>query len=557
MRPIASLAPALAFVLAAPLAAHAADYHVSPGGDDEAAGTAAAPWRSIGRVNRQAIRPGDRILFEGGAEFAGNLALAPPRAESEPDSPITVGSYGRGRAAIRAGRGTGVRVEDLGGVAIRDLIVVGDGPGASEGFGVLVVHRRGDPEPLRGVRIANVEARGFRWAGICVGGAPDALPGAAAGEGGGRRGFRDVQVRGCVARDNVYHGILVDGTGKGPRAGYANRGVVIADCVAADNPGDPDYAENHSGNGILVGDTDGARIEGCVARNNGAANGGRTGGPVGIWAYSSNDVTIQSCESYDNRTGGAADGGGFDLDGGVTNSVIQYCYSHGNDGPGYLVWNYAGAELPLAGNVIRYNISAGDSRRHRYGALSVGTSEAPIRGLLVHNNTIYATPSAAGEPSCVRVWEGAGEGLRFVNNLFIASGGVPAVDCEAREGVRFEGNAYWAAGGPLLIRHGGRFADLAAWRTAAGQERRGGEDLGFFGDPRLSGLSNEETIGEGGRLAGLRAFRPGAGSPLIDAGVDLDAPPGQGPGGRDFWGTPVPRGQRLDVGAGEYDPPAP
>lgn len=553
--PFAPLVLAVTLLTSVPRTGHAIDYHVSPAGHDGADGSATAPWRSIERVNRQAIRPGDRILFEGGGEFAGNLVLAPPGADADPADPIGVGSYGQGRATIRAGRGTGIRVEDVGGVVIRDLVVIGDGLDVNEGFGVLVLHRRADAARLEHVRIESIEARGFRWAGLYVGGIPDGVPGSPIGV-GARSGFRDVRIRRCTTRENMYYGIYVDGSGKGRAGDYANRDVVIADCVSADNPGDPLYTQNHSGNGILVADTDGALIEGCVAHSNGAANGGRSGGPVGIWTYASNDVTIQSCEAYGNRTAGAADGGGFDLDGGVTNSVIQYCYSHDNDGPGFLVWSYAGAPHRLAGNVIRFNISAGDARKHRYGGISVGTSEAPIHDLLVHNNTIYATPADDGEPSCVRVWEGAGDELRFVNNLFITDGGVPAVDCEVRgDGVRFVGNAYWAADGAFHIRHGSRFGDLPAWRAATGQERWRGQDVGFYGDPRLKRLTTVETVGAGGRLTELGAFRPRAGSPLLDAGLDLDAFSRKGPGDRDFWGTPIPRGACLDVGAGGYEPP--
>src|SRR5262245_32251008 len=203
----------LAAAVAAPAPVRAADYHVSPSGDDGAAGTAAAPWRTIERVNRHAFGPGDRILFEAGKEFVGNLALASPKSTSDLKAPITVGSYGRGRAVIRAGRGTGIRIEDLGGIAIRDLVVLGDCRTENNGFGVLVWHRRPDAARLEGIRIEGVEARGFRWAGIYVGGVPTNLPGFEA-PAGSRRGFRDVRIRHCTARENTYNGIYVDGAGK-------------------------------------------------------------------------------------------------------------------------------------------------------------------------------------------------------------------------------------------------------------------------------------------------------------------------------------------------------
>lgn len=48
--------------------------------------------------------------------------------------------------------------------------------------------------------------------------------------------------------------------------------------------------------------------------------------------------------------GRAAHSGGFDLDRGVTNSVMQYNCSYDNDGAGYLIYQYEGAR-PLGNNV--------------------------------------------------------------------------------------------------------------------------------------------------------------------------------------------------------------
>ena len=58
--------------------------------------------------------------------------------------------------------------------------------------------------------------------------------------------------------------------------------------------------------------------------------------PVGIWAYQSDSITIQYCYSHDNHTSEKGkDGGGFDFDGGTTNSVMQNNFSANNEGAGY------------------------------------------------------------------------------------------------------------------------------------------------------------------------------------------------------------------------------
>jgi hypothetical protein len=205
---------------------------------------------------------------------------------------------------------------------------------------------------------------------------------------------------------------------------------------------------------------------------------------------------------------------------------------------------------------LRYNISIGDGRKHRYGGISVGTSDQPVHNLLVHNNSVYATRSPGGDPSCVRVWERPGDGLYFVNNLFVADGGVPAVRSEARgDEVRFVGNAYWAVDGKLEIRDGSVLKSLAQWREATGQECWRGKEAGLEADPLLSGLAGKRVDGAAAAHVGSGAFALLAGSPLIDAGLDVNRPQGGGHGGRDFLGTPVPQGPRPDVGALEYVSP--
>jgi putative cofactor-binding repeat protein len=77
-------------------------YYVSPTGSDAAPGTSPDhAWRSVARVDHAQLRPGDAVLFQGGARFGG-AQLTPP-ASGAPRRPIVFGSYGSGLATILAG----------------------------------------------------------------------------------------------------------------------------------------------------------------------------------------------------------------------------------------------------------------------------------------------------------------------------------------------------------------------------------------------------------------------------------------------------------------------
>ncbi len=101
------------------------DYYVSPTGNDGAAGTSPADaWQTIDKVNSVTFSAGDSILFEGGETFSGGLVFT---SGGTPTSPITVSSYGTGRATISSGTERGVYVENCAGFNITDLIFAGPG----------------------------------------------------------------------------------------------------------------------------------------------------------------------------------------------------------------------------------------------------------------------------------------------------------------------------------------------------------------------------------------------------------------------------------------------
>jgi hypothetical protein len=519
----------------------AADYHLSPSGNDQDVGSRAKPWKTIAKINAVKFAPGDRVLFEGGQVFKGNAVFTAEDAGTA-SRPVTVGSYGKGRATIEAGYGVAILVENAGGFVIRDLMVRGADRTKNKSSGVHVVNRLPRTTKLKYIRIDNVEAADFGYAGIMVqGGAPDKS----------QSGYNDVRITRCVAHGNAYYGIYVTGAWDSAATDYAHSNVYVGYCKAYDNPGDPTFFENHSGNGILIDYIDGGVMEWCVAYNNGYLCDSKKGGPVGLWTHASNNVLIQYNEAFNNRTGKSVDGGGFDFDGGVSNSVLQYNYSHDNDGAGYLLYVYSGAPYTFRNNICRYNISVNDGRKNHYGGIWLGNDGSGVSDLEIYNNTVVISPHSGATPKAIFVRDTVN--VRFRNNLLVSTGGVPVVEIpKDQPGLLFQGNNYWAADGKLRIQWEGKtYESLDAWRAATGQETVSGLPVGLSVDPRLSDLGEGATLGDALLLPTLRSYRLLPESPMIDAGLDLQKLFGVNLGVNDLWRNPIPQGRGYDIGAHE------
>ena len=332
-----------------------------------------------------------------------------------------------------------------------------------------------------------------------------------------------------------------------------HQNVYVGYSWAYDNSGVPGLSTN-SGNGIVLGNVNGATIERCVAQHNGWLNT-NVGGPVGIWTYDSTGVTIQFNESYENRTASSADGGGFDLDQNVSNSVVQYNYSHDNDGAGYLLAQEPATDAH-SGNVVRYNISQNDGRANTYGGIHVW---GRVRNAEIYNNTIFMSASPSASPRAATVVSGGvpqnrSVGVHFRNNIFISAGAVPLVEVDdvqrASSDLQFQGNIYFAATSQWIMYWGAAaYTDFASWRSVTLQEHVNGAAVGSAANPLLTNAGAAPALGDAMRLETLAAYRLQPGSPAIDAAVICAF--GIAIGVRDFFGTSLPRGSAADIGAGE------
>lgn len=427
-------------------------------GDDFNLGTSQAhPWKTLAKVNNFTFHPGDKIFFKGGATFDGGLSFDANDFGTS-INPITIGSYGTGRATINAGNNYGVYAHNAGGYRISGLNFLGTGRFKNTGDGISFYNDLAGNLKLAYVHIDNVDVSGFGKNGIAIGGWNK------------QSGYRDVQITNTLAHGNGIGGILTYA-----EAPNANQNVYVGYSQVYSNSGisgDPNPTES----GITLGSVNNATVEHSVADNNGWLNDSNSG-PVGIWTYDSNKVTIQYNESYSNQTAGRADGDGFDLDQNVSNSVMQYNYSHDNDGAGYLL-AHAPDNQNHTSNVVRYNTSRNDGRKNSNAGIAIW---GRVRNAEIYNNTIFVSPASVGTPRAVWMYNSGipdrdVSSLDVHNNIFRTIGKVRLIEVSTDQldgatGLRFQDNDYDSTSGTFqVIWDNKSYSNIDAWRTATGKE---------------------------------------------------------------------------------------
>lgn len=366
------------------------NYYINASGNNANDGSRRHPWKTVAAVNSAHLHPGDTIHFNGGQTFEGPIRLSSSGANQRP---IVITSYGWGHAMIAGGNASAVILSGAEHMVISNLVLKGAGRKEGNTANGLLL------DSCRYITVDSMVVSGFQKAGVYI--------------------YRcsDVQVTRILSRDNGFAGISAEG-----RYGTRDcRRVLIRDCRAENNPGDPTNLSNHSGNGIVVGSCRDVLIERCTATNNGWDMPRVGNGPVGIWAYEADSVTIRYCTSFRNRTAkGADDGGGFDLDGGVAHSVIEHCLSYENEGSGFGLFQYAGAST-WHDNSVHDCVSNNDGlvSAARAGVFIWNSSRdaSQQRGCEFYNNVIYNTKGAAINYAA----DGEHSGFRFHHNAFITT----------------------------------------------------------------------------------------------------------------------------------------
>jgi len=482
-------------------------------GQDSNPGTPEKPLQSIEELNRRLSKNSCNVYFASGQVFVGTIVLKGINGTKA--DPVKISSSGEGRAVIIGGNQEAVKIENCTFVTIANLNFIGNGrKEGNKTNGVALVNSRH-------CTVENVSSKGFQKSGIDLYNCVESV------------------VRNAFVSDNGFSGINVMGSSRS-----MSRNLLIQGCRAENNPGDPTNLDNHSGNGILVGVSDSVEVDHCSATNNGWDMPRKGNGPVGIWAWESDHVLIQYCISYRNKTSeNAKDGGGFDLDGGVRNSVIQYCLSYENQGAGYGLFQYSGAS-DWSDNSVRYCVSINDGQTTEGsgGIFIWNGSDEPgqLVNCIICNNVIYnaSAPAISYENASKH------QNFLFCNNIFLGS---DQPISGTLSGSSFVANDWWDIKGGIRFM---KFPDLESWALKNGQETFNGKYVGMQIDPKFAGPLITE-ISDPYQLDKLTGYMISPDSPLNSRGLDLKSFTGKNVPVKDFFGNSVPSGNGTEPGINE------
>jgi len=392
---------ALAFVQYTCRPVSATDYYIdSTSGKDTNSGTSAsAPWQSLPKINSTTFQPGDSILLKAGSSWDGQLW---PKGSGAPSKPIRIGRYGDGAKPLIRGNGTvedAVLLKNQQYWEIEDLEITNSGATTATRRGVhLALEEFGEAHHfvLRRLTVHNVSGRddtkdngGITY--TCW---------------GKNKLSRFVDL--LIEDNQIYH------TDRNGISGWTepwerSKWFPSLQVVIRGN-----HLRDIGGDGMMIVETDGALIE----RNTVAyANQRSVGYNIAIWTWSADNSIIQFNEAY--GTKGQRDGEGFDSDWNSRNTLIQYNYSHDNEGGFVLICNEGGFKpSDSAGNVgtiVRYNISQNDGHR---GV----TISGPVQDTLVYNNTFFVGPEQNSDVVLMTDWAGWPSNTAFLNNIFFVRG---------------------------------------------------------------------------------------------------------------------------------------
>jgi len=496
---------------------YATTYYVdSVLGSDSSAGTSSSlPWQTLTKVNATTFSPGDSILFRAGDTWAGQLH---PLGSGTAALPITISSYSTGAKPVINGAslsgGGAVYLYNQQNWIIEGLEVVSNS--GVNNFGTLStpgVNRSGifvDNEGagiLNGITIQNNYVHNVNGCFNCNGYDAHVNGGIVVVA----DGSTDLGLLGLIndSINNVYIGHnTVSNVGRTGITFYDNSTGFLTYLNTA-NLSTGITVEYNSvstidSDGIIVSGALGGMMDHNVVANAGQKTivGSTEPSAAGLWPTRSENTTVEYNEVYGTLTQDT-DGEGYDVDGACVNTIVQYNYSHDNQG-GFIVMEDAGT----SNLIVRYNLSINDSYGGLKGVFDF-SDEGVVPNTSIYNNTVYIAEGLPSQPIyCDSCGSSPSGDYSFENNIIVNFG--------------TGGYLVPTPSGGGVISHNLFYGNHPATEPA--------DSYKITSDPQFVSASSTAPVG----IGSVAGYQVQSSSPAVGSGIVITSN-----GGQDFFGRPV------------------
>lgn len=397
-------------------------------------------FASVGRMSEITLKGGDSVLIKAGTEYSGSLNLKRVRDGGL----IKIDRYGVGEKPIINGTGESpILLTNFDNVEIQNITVTNK----SGAMGIQILAE--EPGEYPNVSVCRCEVYQVNegrepYVHECGG-----IMLCAWGE--EPTWFKDVLIEDNKLEDVCRSGIMLsspwivrpDGLwGKNRYVDDNNGWFPTENLIVRGN-----YLNRIGGDGIIIEGIKGGLLEWNKVFNI-MTNPIPPCSNAGIWPINSNDCIVQYNEvGFSHKPDDCNDAQGFDVDASCRNTLVQYNYSHDNEGGFILLCEVAGIRNEeFKGTVVRNNLSVNDGKVKGELIALVGS----VRGALIENNT-FIVPSEVHHIVEVFSLDGLNQAknLDINGNRFISA---VKTDEPSRnnlyngEDIRFDGNLYSGRG---------------------------------------------------------------------------------------------------------------
>lgn len=394
-------------------------------------------FRSVARMSEIALNGGDVVLLKAGAEYTGSLHLK----RNRDGGIVKIDRYGVGEKPIINGTGESpILLENFDYVELQNIAVTN--PNGEMGIQVL----NKIPGEYKHIQISNCKvsrvnenrkAFSHECGGIliCAWSEEPAW-------------FDGVLIEDNDIQDVGRSGIMLsspwvvrpDGLwGKNRYIDDNNGWFPTKNMIVRGN-----YMNRLGGDGILLEGTVGALVEWNRVFNI-MTNPVPPCANAGIWPVNSNDCVVQYNEvGYSHKPENCDDAQGYDVDSSCRNTIVQYNYSHDNEGGFILLCEVPGiGNEEFKGTVVRNNLSVNDGVVKGEAIALVGS----VRGATFENNTFIVSEKI---DKLLEVFSLDGldqaKNVTFKNNRFVSKSKIDKAtwhNLSNGENIVFENNEYW------------------------------------------------------------------------------------------------------------------